>query len=100
MELTSPVRMAIPTQQETYKGISMACNSEGRIAELGKLLKGKIRTDWVLLDEVYRESFDELMALLQHRDSVVACIMHQAAKGRAHRERKGRIDVAEAQAVQ
>jgi hypothetical protein len=78
----------------------MTFDSEGRIAELGKLLKGKIRTDWVLLDEAYRESFDELMALLRHRESVVACIMHQAAKGRTHRERNGRIDVAEAQAVQ
>jgi hypothetical protein len=79
----------------------MAFNSEERIAELGKLLKGKIRTDWVLLDGAYQESFDELMALLRHRESVVACMMHQAAKRRAHRERNGdRVDAAGAQAVQ
>jgi hypothetical protein len=32
----------------------MVAKNEARIAELGKLLKGKIRTDWVLLDEGYR----------------------------------------------
>jgi len=65
----------------------MVAKSEARIAELGKLLKGKIRTDWVLLDEGYREPFDELMGLLRHRESVVACMMHEVAKGRADRER-------------
>jgi hypothetical protein len=80
----------------------MAFNSEERIAELGKLLKGKVRADWSLLDETYRESFDELMALLRNRESVVvAFVMHQTAKRRAPRERNGdRVDVVEAQAVQ
>jgi hypothetical protein len=65
----------------------MAFNSEGRIAELGKLLKGKVRADWSLLEEAYRGPFEELMWLLHHRDSVVACMLHQAAKRRAPRER-------------
>jgi hypothetical protein len=37
--------MAIPTRCETYEGGLMAFNSEERIAELGKLLKGKVRAD-------------------------------------------------------
>jgi hypothetical protein len=79
----------------------MAANSEERIAELGKLLKGKIQTDWVLLDEAYRESFDELMGLLRHRDSVVACMIHQAAKRSSDRERnEDRVDPVGVQAVQ
>jgi hypothetical protein len=57
------------------KGLVMAANSEERIAELGRLLKGKIRADWSLLDEDYREPFDELMGLLSHRESVVAAMM-------------------------
>jgi len=57
----------------------MAANSEQRIVELGKLLKGRVRDDWTLLDETYREPFDELMGLLTHRQSVVASIMQ--AKG-------------------
>jgi hypothetical protein len=78
----------------------MAANSEERIAELGKLLKGKIQTDWALLDEAYRESFDELMGLLCHRESVVVCMMHQAAKRRAGRERTDDgVNAARAQAV-
>jgi hypothetical protein len=44
------------------QGSAMVANREERIAELGKLLKGKIQTDWTLLDEAYREPFDELMA--------------------------------------
>ena len=79
----------------------MAVNSEERIAELGKLLKGKIQTDWVLVDEAYRELFDELMGLLRHRESVVVCIMHQAAKRRAGRDGTDDcVDAAGAQAVQ
>ena len=78
----------------------MAVNSEERIAELGKLLKGKIQTDWVLLDEAYRELFDELMGLLRHRESVVVCMMHQAAKRRAGRQGADDcVDAAWAQAV-
>ena len=50
------------------------------------LLKGKIQTSWVLVDEAYRELFDELMGPLRHRESIVVCIMHQAPK----RERVGR----------
>jgi len=65
----------------------MAANSGERIVDLGKLLKGRIRADWTLLDEGYREPFDELMALLSHRESVVASMMHQIARGRADRER-------------
>ena len=77
----------------------MAANSEERIAELGKLLKGKIRSDWALLDETYREPFDQLMKLLRHRESVVACMMHQAAKRRAGREGTDGCNAAGAQAV-
>jgi hypothetical protein len=78
----------------------MAVNSEERIAELGKLLKGKIQTDWVLLDEAYRELFDELMGLLRHRESVVVCMMHQAAKRRPGRQGADDcVDAAWAQAV-
>jgi hypothetical protein len=78
----------------------MAANSEERIAELGKLLKGKIQTDWTLLDEAYREPFDELMELLRHRESVVACMV-QAAKCRGNRERNDdRVDAAGMQLVQ
>ena len=75
--------------------------SEERVAELGKLLKAKIRIDWVrtgdtikvsrvLLDEAYRESFDELIGLLQHREAVVASMVRQAAARDAERGRKGR----------
>jgi hypothetical protein len=75
--------------------------SEDRVAELGKLLKAKIRIDWVrtgdtikvsrvLLDEAYRESFDELIGLLQHREAVVASMIRQAAARHAERGRKGR----------
>jgi hypothetical protein len=69
------------------KRLIMAANSEERIWELGKLLKGRIRADWTLLDEAYREPFDELMALLSHRESVVASMMHHVARARADRER-------------
>jgi len=65
----------------------MAANSEERIAELGRLLKGKIRADWSLLDEDHREPFDELMGLLSHRESVVAAMMYEVARGRAGRKR-------------
>jgi hypothetical protein len=67
-------------KNRTYEGWHGVANSEERIAELGKLPKGKIRTDWSLLDEAYGEPFDELMELLCHRESVVACM--QAAKCR------------------
>ena len=78
----------------------MAANSEERIAELGKLLKGKIRSDWALLDETYREPFDQLMKLLRHRESVVACMV-QAAKCRGNRKRNDdRVDAAAMQLVQ
>ena len=33
----------------------------------------------VLLDEAYREPFDELIGLLQHREAVVATMVRQAA---------------------
>jgi hypothetical protein len=80
----------------------MKASSEERVAELGKLLKGKIKTSWektgdtirfsrVLLDEAYREPFDELMGLLRHREAVVACMVRQAADRKANRERKGRL---------
>ncbi len=76
-------------------------SSEERVAELGKLLKAKIRIEWgrsgdtvrlcrVLLDEAYREPFDELISLLQHREAVVATMVRQAAASRADRGRKGR----------
>jgi hypothetical protein len=79
----------------------MKARSEERVAELGKLLKGKIKTGWVktgdtvgvsrvLLDEAYREPFDELIGLLRHREAVVACMVRQAAERKANRERKGR----------
>jgi hypothetical protein len=78
----------------------MAVNSEKRIAELGRLLKGKIQTDWVLIDEAYREPFEELMGLLRHRDSVVACIIHQLANRRADRARDNdRVDAVGMQVV-
>jgi hypothetical protein len=64
----------------------MAAYSEERIAGLGKLLKGKIRSDWSLVNETYREPFEELMWLLRHRDSVLACMVHQVAKSRANRK--------------
>lgn len=71
----------------------MAANSEERIAELGRLPKGRIRADWVLLDESYREPFDELMGLLSHRESVVASMMYEVARGRAGRKRNyDRVD--------
>ena len=41
--------MAIPTQRD--QGSVMVAKSDQRITELGKLLKGKIRSDWALLDE-------------------------------------------------
>jgi hypothetical protein len=90
--------MATPIKNRTYEGVVMPANSEERIAELGRILKGKIQTDWVLLDEAYRGPFEELMALLRHRDSVVACIIHQAAQRRADRERND--DRADAAGVQ
>ena len=66
----------------------MAANSEERIAELGKLLKGKVRADWSVLDEAYRAPLEELMWLLHHRESVVAAFMMQyLARGSADRER-------------
>ena len=79
----------------------MTAKSEERIAELGKLLKGRIQSDWIktsktigisriLLDEAYREPFDELMGLLRHRESVLASIIHQAANRKAGREGKKR----------
>jgi hypothetical protein len=77
----------------------MAANSEERIAELGKLLKGKIQTDWALLDEAYREPFDELMELLRHRESVAACMI-QAAKRGGNRERNDRVNAAGVHALQ
>ncbi len=79
----------------------MAINSEKRMAELGKLLKGKIQPDWVLLDEAYREPFDELMGLLSHRESVVASMMHQVARGTADRQRnKARVAATGVELVQ
>jgi hypothetical protein len=79
----------------------MAANSEDRIAQLGKLLKGKIRADWTLLDESYREPFDELMWLLNHRESVVVSMMYQRAKGRTKRNCDyGRSDDTGVQVVQ
>jgi hypothetical protein len=79
----------------------MTARSEERVAELGRLLKAKIRTDWiktddtigvsrVLLDEAYRELFDELISLLQHREAVVACMIRQVTARKADRGRKGR----------
>lgn len=59
----------------------MVAHSEERIAELGKLLKGKIRTDWALLDEAYRKSFHELMGLLRHRE--IGRSLHDASSGQA-----------------
>jgi hypothetical protein len=70
--------------------MAMAANSEERIAALGKRLKGKIQTDWVLVDEAYQEPFDELMGLLSHRESVVACMIRQTAARKTDREREGR----------
>jgi len=64
----------------------MDANSEERIVKLGKRLKGRIRADWTLLDEGFREPFDELMGLLSHRESVVGSMMHQIATGRADRQ--------------
>jgi hypothetical protein len=79
----------------------MTARSEDRGAELGKLLKAKIRIDWVktgdtvqvsrvLLDEAYRDAFDELIGLLQHREAVISAIIQQAAARKADRGRKGR----------
>jgi hypothetical protein len=79
----------------------MKAKSEERIAELGKLFKGRIQTDWtktsdaigisrILLDEAYREPCDELMRLLRHRASVLACLLHQAAGQSVDRARKRR----------
>jgi hypothetical protein len=79
----------------------MKVRSEERVAELGKLLKGKIKTSWVksgenvevsrvLLDESYREPFDELIGLLRHREEVVACLVRQVAERKANREPKER----------
>ena len=65
------------------------------------LLKGKIQTDWVLVDEAYRELFDELMLLLRHRESILVYIMHQRPKRRAGREGTDDcVDAAGAQGVQ
>lgn len=80
----------------------MKARSEERVAELGKLLKGKIKTSWVktgdtigvsraLLDETYRGAFDELIGLLRHREEVVACMVRQVAERKANREGKGRM---------
>jgi hypothetical protein len=96
---TGPGRIATPIKT-AYEVVAMAANSEERIAELGKLLKGKIRSDWALLDEAYREPFAELMGLLRHRESVVACLV-QAAKGRGNRKRNDdRVDAVGMQLVQ
>jgi|HubBroStandDraft_4_1064222.scaffolds.fasta_scaffold1009824_2 hypothetical protein len=90
--------MAMPNRKKIDQGSATVRNSEERIVELGKLLRGKIQSDWALLDEAYREPFDELMALLRHRDSVVACMV-QAAKHRGNRERNDdRVAAAEIQA--
>jgi hypothetical protein len=75
--------------------------SDERVAKLGKLLKSKMRIEWVragdtikvsrvLLDEAFREPFDELIGLLQHREAVVACLVRQAAARKSDRARKGR----------
>jgi hypothetical protein len=75
--------MAMPNRKKIDQGSVTVRNSEERIVELGKLLRGKIQSNWALLDEAYREPFDELMGLLSHRESVVACMI-QAAKRRGN----------------
>jgi hypothetical protein len=93
--------MAIPIHKKIDRRSVIVPNSEERIAELGKLLKGKIRTDWALLDEAYREPFDELMELLRHRDFVVACMIQAAKHSRVSRERNDeRVDSAGLLALQ
>jgi hypothetical protein len=65
-------------------------NNGDRMAALVRLLKGKIRTNWkrtgdtiemsrVLLDETYRQPFDELVALLRYREAVVTSLIQQQA---------------------
>jgi hypothetical protein len=91
--------MAMPSHKKIDQRSVMVPNSENRIAELGKLLKGKIQTDWTLLDQAYREAFDELLDLLRHRDSVVACVIRASERG-ANRERTDdRVDAVGMQAI-
>ena len=79
--------MAKPTENHNQKNVLAFSNGDG-MAGLIRLLKGKVQTNWVqtgdtfeisrvLLDEAYRQPFDDLVALIQHREAVVACLIHQ-----------------------
>jgi hypothetical protein len=87
-DATQAAKITILSANQVNRRLVMKGNSEERITELGKLLKGKIRADWSLIDEAYRERFEELMWLLYHRESVVVAFMMQyVSRGRADRQR-------------
>jgi hypothetical protein len=81
--------MAKPTANRKLQEVIVLRDGD-RLAELGRLLKGKVQTNWkqagdsfeisrVLLDEAYRQPFDDLMALMRHNESVLASVIHQKA---------------------
>jgi hypothetical protein len=79
--------MAKPTENRNLQKVVAFSNGD-RMAALVRLLKGKVQTTWkqtgdtfemsrVLLDENYRQPFDELAGLIRQRDAVVASLIHQ-----------------------
>jgi len=81
--------MATSTKNHELQKV-ITFNNGDRLAALVRLLKGKIQTNWkqtgdtvemsrVLLDEAYRQPFDELVALLRYREGVLASLIHQQA---------------------
>jgi hypothetical protein len=79
--------MAKPTENHELQNV-IAFRNGDRAVVLARLLRGKIQTRWkatgdtlemsrVLLDEAYRQLFDEFVGLTQHRETVAACMIHQ-----------------------
>jgi hypothetical protein len=79
--------MARPTEHHNLHKVITFSNGD-RMADLIRLLKGKVQTTWtqtgdtfemsrVLMDEAYRQPFDELAALIRQRDAVIASMIHQ-----------------------
>jgi hypothetical protein len=81
--------MAKPTENHNRQKV-IAFRNGDRLADLVRLLKGKVQTTWkqtggafemsrVLLDEAYRQPFDELVGLLRQREAVLTSMLHQQA---------------------
>jgi hypothetical protein len=84
---TEGTTMATPNGNRGLQKVITFHNGD-RVAALVRLLKGKIQINWkqtsgslemsrVLLDEAYRQPFDELVALLHHREAVLTSLIHQ-----------------------